>query len=88
MLADEDDGTDTKKGAGAESKEAPKIVVKVQKGDRVKVQSGTFAGMEGEVKEVIYGADAKETPRVKVEVVIWGRPVSMDIEYFYVDLVE
>jgi transcriptional antiterminator NusG len=86
MLADEDDGATAKDGKT--KTDNPKIVVKVQKGDRVKVQSGTFAGMEGEVKEVMYAADPKEAPRVKVEVNIWGRPVSMDIEYFYVDLVE
>lgn len=87
MLADEDD---VGSGQGSQGKvdNTPKVVVKVQRGDRVKVQSGTFAGMEGEVKEVMYGADPKEAPRVKVEVNIWGRPVSMDIEYFYVDLVE
>ena len=49
-------------------------------GDRVKIKDGTFAGMEGEVKEVM---EAKGT--VKVELTIFGRPVPVELEYWQVD---
>ncbi len=52
----------------------------VDRGDRVKVKDGTFAGMEGEVKEVI---EAKS--QVRVELVIFGRPVPVDLEYWQVE---
>lgn len=53
-----------------------------EKGDRVKVKDGTFAGMEGEVKEII---EAKNS--VKVELTIFGRPVPVELEYWQVDQV-
>ena len=52
----------------------------VERGDRVKVKDGTFAGMEGEVKEII---EAKS--QVRVELVIFGRPVPVDLEYWQVE---
>lgn len=53
---------------------------KFDKGDRVKVKDGPFAGMEGEVKELI---EAKNL--VRVEITIFGRPVSVELEYWQVD---
>lgn len=53
---------------------------KFDKGDRVKVKDGTFAGMEGEVKEVL---EAKSV--LKVELTIFGRPVPVELEYWQVD---
>jgi transcriptional antiterminator NusG len=53
---------------------------KFDKGDKVKVKDGTFAGMEGEVKEVL---EAKGT--LRVELTIFGRPVSVELEYWQVD---
>jgi transcriptional antiterminator NusG len=52
------------------------------KGDKVKVTDGAFAGMEGEVKEIM---EAKG--QVKVEVTIFGRPVSLELEYWQVEAV-
>src|SRR5262249_46264185 len=52
------------------------------KGDRVKVKDGAFQGMEGEVKELL---EAKE--KVRVELTIFGRPVSIELEYWQVDYV-
>jgi len=49
-------------------------------GDRVKIKDGTFAGMEGEVKEVL---EAKGT--LRVELTIFGRPVPVELEYWQVD---
>ena len=53
---------------------------KFDKGDKVKVKDGTFAGMEGEVKEVL---EAKGT--LRVELTIFGRPVAVELEYWQVD---
>jgi transcriptional antiterminator NusG len=50
------------------------------RGDRVKVKDGTFAGMEGEVKELI---EAKGC--VRVELTIFGRPVPVELEYWQVE---
>jgi transcription antitermination factor NusG len=41
-----------------------------------------FAGMEGEVKEVIEAKSA-----LKVELTIFGRPVSVELEYWQVEQV-
>jgi transcriptional antiterminator NusG len=55
---------------------------KFDKGDRVKVKDGTFAGMEGEVKELL---EAKSL--VRVVLTIFGRPVDVELEYWQVELV-
>lgn len=57
-----------------------KIKAKFDKGDRVKVKDGTFAGMEGEVKEVLEAKNA-----VRVELRIFDRPVPVELEYWQVD---
>jgi transcriptional antiterminator NusG len=49
-------------------------------GDRVKVTDGTFAGMEGEVKEI---HEAKAS--VSVELTIFGRGVPVELEYWQVE---
>lgn len=51
-----------------------------ERGDRVKVREGTFASMEGEVKDVL---EAKGL--VRVEITIFGRPVPVELEYWQVD---
>jgi transcriptional antiterminator NusG len=53
---------------------------KYDRGDRVKVKEGTFAGMEGEVKELI---EAKG--QVRMELTIFGRPVMVELEYWQVE---
>ena len=53
---------------------------KFDKGDRVQVKDGTFAGMEGEVKEVLEGKGV-----LRVELTIFGRPVPVELEYWQVD---
>jgi transcriptional antiterminator NusG len=53
---------------------------KFDRGDRVKVKDGTFAGMEGEVKELL---EAKGS--VRVELTIFGRPVPVELEYWQVE---
>ena len=53
---------------------------KFDKGDRVRVRDGTFAGMEGEIKEIL---EAKGS--VRVELTIFGRPVPVELEYWQVE---
>jgi transcriptional antiterminator NusG len=52
----------------------------IDRGDRVKVKDGTFAGMEGEVKELL---EAKGL--VRVVLTIFGRPVDVELEYWQVE---
>ena len=49
-------------------------------GDRVKVTDGTFAGMEGDVKEL-----HEQKGSVSVELTIFGRPVQVEFEYWQVE---
>ena len=53
---------------------------KFDRGDKVKVKDGTFAGMEGEVKEILEAKGA-----VRVELTIFGRPVPVELEYWQVE---
>jgi transcriptional antiterminator NusG len=55
---------------------------KFDRGDRVRVKDGTFAGMEGEVKELLEARNL-----VRVELTIFGRPVPVELEYWQVELV-
>lgn len=48
--------------------------------DHIRVRDSTFAGMEGVVKEVMDAAG-----KVKVELTIFGRPVSVEFEYWQVE---
>jgi transcriptional antiterminator NusG len=66
-----------------QGQESPGLVPqksKFDKGDKVRVKDGTFTGMDGEVKEVL---EAKGT--LRVELTIFGRPVSVELEYWQVD---
>ena len=74
------------KGKGEEEGAAPQMPKpKFDRGDRVKVKDGTFAGMEGEVKEISEPKDPKEAPRVRVELTIFGRPVPVEVEAWQVE---
>src|SRR5262249_17136288 len=53
---------------------------KFDKGDKGQATAGTFAGMEGEVKEII-----ETLGKVRVELTIFGRPVSVEHEYWQVE---
>jgi transcriptional antiterminator NusG len=53
---------------------------KFDRGDRVTVRDGVFAGMEGEVKDVL---EAKGM--VRVELTVLGRPVAVELEYWQVE---
>ncbi len=53
-----------------------------ERGDRVKIKDGTFAGMEGEVKDIM-----EAVQHVKVELTIIGRTVPVELEYWQVDVI-
>jgi transcriptional antiterminator NusG len=63
-----------------EPKADEKIKAQFERFDRVKIRDGAFSGMEGEVKELL---EAKG--HVRVEVTIFGRPVSVELEYWQVE---
>jgi transcriptional antiterminator NusG len=62
-----------------------KVKLDYEKGDKVKIRDGAFANMEGIVKSITDTKDTGETPKVKVEVTIFGRPVEVDLDYWHVD---
>jgi len=70
------------KGGGADKEKALPEKPPVDKGDRVRVRDGTFAGMEGEVKDIIEALN-----HLKVELTIFGRPVPVELEYWQVEVV-
>jgi transcriptional antiterminator NusG len=68
---------------GRQGKDTEKVVPgkpPFDRGDRVKVKDGIFAGMEGEVKELV---EAKG--QVRIELTIFGRPVMHEFEYWQVE---
>jgi transcription termination/antitermination protein NusG len=88
MLADQDELTPDGKPVKKEEEEASakgRIKLDYDVGDTVKVREGMFANMEGPVKDI---ADRdSQTPKVKVVLTIWGRPVEVDLDYWQVDRV-
>ncbi|MSR51715.1 MAG: transcription termination/antitermination factor NusG [Gemmataceae bacterium] len=88
MLSDQEelgeDGKTAKKGT-EEVTGKGRIKLDYDTGDTVKVREGMFATMEGPVKEI---ADRdSQSPKVKVVLAIWGRPVEVDLDYWQVDRV-
>jgi transcriptional antiterminator NusG len=67
-------------GAVADKSKLPPPKPKFDRGDRVQVKDGVFAGMEGEVKDVL---EAKGMVRVTLTVL--GRPVDVELEYWQVE---
>jgi transcription termination/antitermination protein NusG len=55
---------------------------KFDRGDRLRVNDGTFAGMEGEVMEI-----NQEKGLVKLQLTIFGRGVNVDLEFWQVEKV-
>jgi transcriptional antiterminator NusG len=65
-----------------------KVKIDIEKGDKVRLRDGAFAGTEGEVILIEEPKDDTETPKITVEVQFWGRPVKIDsLEYWQVDKV-
>jgi transcriptional antiterminator NusG len=68
-----------KKTDGAGTREI-KIKPRFSIGDRLKVTNGTFAGMEGDVREIL-----EEKGQVKLELPILGRPIAVELEFWQVE---
>ena len=63
--------------------ETPRVVTSKPKftvGDRLKVTNGTFAGMEGDVREIL-----EEKGQVRLDLPILGRMIPVELEYWQVE---
>ena len=63
-----------------ESDEAPKLDIKFQLGDNVKVKDGTFEGFEGEVNAI-----DDQSGKITVMINIFGRSTPVELEYWQVE---
>ena len=63
-----------------ESKEAPKMSVQFDKGDRVKIKQGPFENIDGVVEEV-----NPEKGTLEVAVTIFGRSTPVSLGYWEVE---
>jgi transcription termination/antitermination protein NusG len=54
-------------------------------GDKVRVNNGIFQGLEGEIKDIREPKDAGETHRIRVELTVFGRPTSVELEHWQID---
>jgi len=68
--------------AEEESDEAPKLDIKFNTGDRVKVKDGTFEGFEGEVSAI-----DPQSGKITVMINIFGRSTPVELEYWQVESV-
>ncbi len=74
---------------GGPQKMTKKIPVKIdlERGDKVRLRDGAFAGTEGEVLDIAEAKD-DDTPKITVKVQFWGRDVKIDnLEYWQMDKV-
>lgn len=62
------------------SAEAPRMAVKIKRGDLVRIKEGPFEGFDGSVEEVL---DSKGLLRISVT--IFGRATSVEIEHWQVE---
>jgi transcription termination/antitermination protein NusG len=60
--------------------EAPKLKISFKKGDRVKINEGTFENFEGEVDTIDEG-----NGRVSVMINIFGRSTPVELEYWQIE---
>lgn len=72
---------------GDRKKLGPRQIVKLdfEKGDKVRIREGAFANMEGEVKAITEAKEEGDTPKVTVQVTVFGRPVDVTLDYWQVD---
>jgi transcriptional antiterminator NusG len=68
--------------AEEKSDEAPRLKINFKKGDRVKINEGTFENFEGEVEQI-----DEANGRVTVMLSIFGRSTPVDIEYWQIEAV-
>ena len=62
--------------------ETPRLKINFKKGDRVKINEGTFENFEGEVEQI-----DEANGRVTVMLSIFGRSTPVDIEYWQIESV-
>jgi transcriptional antiterminator NusG len=62
--------------------ETPRLKINFKKGDRVKINEGTFENFEGEVETI-----DEANGRVTVMLSIFGRSTPVDIEYWQIEAV-
>lgn len=62
--------------------ESPRLKINFKKGDRVKINEGTFENFEGEVEQI-----DEANGRVTVMLSIFGRSTPVDIEYWQIETV-
>lgn len=60
--------------------EAPRLNIRVKKGDRVKINEGTFENFEGEVDNI-----NEASGRVSVIINIFGRPTPVELEHWQIE---
>jgi transcriptional antiterminator NusG len=60
----------------------PRLKITFKKGDRVKINEGTFENFEGEVEQI-----DEANGRVTVMLSIFGRSTPVDIEYWQIESV-
>ena len=65
-----------------DSETRPQVTIGLEKGDRVKINTGPFDGFDGAVDEI-----NAEKGTVRVVVTIFGRPTPVDLKYWEVDSV-
>jgi transcriptional antiterminator NusG len=62
------------------AEEAPRLNIRVKKGDRVKINEGTFENFEGEVDNI-----NEASGRVSVIINIFGRPTPVELEHWQIE---
>jgi transcriptional antiterminator NusG len=62
--------------------DSPRLKINFKKGDRVKINEGTFENFEGEVEQI-----DEANGRVTVMLSIFGRSTPVDIEYWQIETV-
>jgi transcription termination/antitermination protein NusG len=60
--------------------ESPRLNIRVKKGDRVKINEGTFENFEGEVDNI-----NEASGRVSVIINIFGRPTPVELEHWQIE---
>ncbi len=60
--------------------DAPRLNIRVKKGDRVKINEGTFENFEGEVDSI-----NEASGRVSVIINIFGRPTPVELEHWQIE---
>ena len=60
--------------------ESPRLNIRVKKGDRVKINEGTFENFEGEVDSI-----NEASGRVSVIINIFGRPTPVELEHWQIE---